>query len=129
MKSPVLLLVIFLFAASVAKSQDVPPSLSGYPLTVIVKVSDVSSVITLSSEKQTALANYFQRELNSLSAAMQSDPTGKQAAEAKKTLIIEFQSILTAAELQQYSIHKPGSEYALPANNYSGSSPQNTPSH
>ncbi len=103
----------FLALSSRCQTSQTPPN-TGYPIGVLMKVQDIASVINLTTDRQTAFANFFQKESDALSQAVSNNATGKQLNDLKSQLTQEFRALLTADELAAYSQKKPGSRYALP---------------
>ncbi len=112
MKALLILFVLFFAVIINARAQDTSFLAKKYPLTVVMKVKDVSLAVNLTTERQIALANLFQKEMAQIQAVMQNDTTGRLVRELKRNISAEFASILTPTELALYSKQRKGSDYA-----------------
>ncbi|WP_457132448.1 hypothetical protein [Mucilaginibacter sp. UYNi724] len=108
-----LTLIIFFFVGlSVAKSQTLPIDTLEYRISVTSKVKDVLATVSISSGKQIALADFFQNEETSISAAVNNNTSSSTLQQLKDQLVAQFQSILSSDELAAFRSKRKDSIYA-----------------
>ena len=104
--------VILFFCASFAKAQVNPLDTLGYRMSVVSNVKDVALVTGMPAAEQITLANFFQKAEDTINGAVNSGVTGAALEATQNQLIAQFQSILSAQELNLYRQQRPGSVYA-----------------
>ena len=104
--------VILFFSIAVAKAQVNPLDTLGYRMSVISNVKDVALVTGMSTAEQITLANFFQKAEDTINGAVNSGITGASLEATQNQLIAQFQSILSAQELNAYRQQRPNSVYA-----------------
>ena len=104
--------VILFFGISFAKAQVNPLDTLGFRMSVVSNVKDVALVTGMSAAEQITLANFFQKAEDSINGAVNSGVNGSALEATQNQLVAQFQSILSAQELNLYRQQRPNSIYA-----------------
>ncbi|MXV17713.1 hypothetical protein [Hufsiella ginkgonis] len=105
-------LLFFILSVAIARSQTPPGEPPVYSLSVVMKVKDITSVITISETKINALYTFFQKEETAFAHARDTNAPSLQTQALIASLKAEFRTILTPQELKAYSAKRRGAYYA-----------------
>jgi hypothetical protein len=96
-------LLLFVFTFSIIKAQTINnTALQGYPNSVVVKVYDVASKVSLTATEQQSLADLFKDEENEIALLVISGATPYVIDSVKNNYKAEFNASLTSTQLANY---------------------------